>query len=147
YTPDEAYDGGVANHVQGFVRLNGPGLRYAMIHSGGRSRHRGRFASLSLIEQRPDGSHWLTELRKIDALRAHTSGLFTLGRYVGLFNRESGLALLDVEQGVNSRLVEYALPFRDSRGLGLSPRSGGVAMARLAERGYLLVANEGGDGP
>ena len=147
YQPDEAYDAGLADHVQGFVRLNGPGIRYAMLHSGGRSRRRGRFASLSLIAQQPDGSYWLTDLRKIDALHAHTSGLFTLGRYVGLFNRESRLALLEVEHGLGGDLAEYPLPFSDSRGLGLSPRSGGVAMARLAEGGYLLVANEGGAGP
>lgn len=147
YRPEEAYDGGLANHVQGFVRLNGPGNRFAMLHSGGRSRHRGRFAALSLIAQQPDGSYWLTELRKVDALHAHTSGLFTLGRYVGLFNREARLALLDVEHGLGSDLAEYALPFSDAHGLGLSPRSGGVAMARLAEGGYLLVANEGGNGP
>jgi hypothetical protein len=148
-TVDQAYHNSPLDHVQGFVRLNGPGVRFAMVHSGGRRYPRHLFAPLSLIVQAPDGQNWLSELLPINAEYGHTSGLFTLGRHIGMFTRDNHLALLDVAAGLNAPIVEYELLNAPSRfrALGLSTRSGGVAMARLAEGGYLLVANEGGDGP
>jgi hypothetical protein len=59
-TVDQSYHRSSFDHVQGFVRLYGPGVRYAMIHSGGSSRRKGRFAPLSLIVQQPDGQNWLS---------------------------------------------------------------------------------------
>jgi hypothetical protein len=146
-TAEEAYDGGLHDHVQGFVRLDGPGERFAMIHSGGRSwRWQRRFASLSLIVERGDGRNWLQDVRPVAAQDAHTSGIFTLGRYIGLLQRDGGLAFLDVAQDLQGPLLEHQLPIADPKPVGLSPWSGGVAMTRLAEGGYLLLANEGGNG-
>jgi hypothetical protein len=148
-TVDQAYHRSPLDHVQGFVRLNGAGVRYAMVHSGGRSRRTGLFAPLSLIVQQADGQNWLSELLPLEAERGHTSGLFTLGRHIGMFTRDNHLALLDTSTDLNAPVVEYELlkAPADFKALGLSTRSGGVAMVRLAEGGYLLVANEGGDGP
>jgi hypothetical protein len=148
-TVDRAYHNDARHHVQGFVRLNGPGVRYAMVHSGGRTRRGILIAPLSLVVQRPDGESWLSELLPLSAEHGHTSGLFTLGRHVGMFTRDNRLALLDVAAGLNAPVVEVELlkAPADFKRLGLSTRSGGVAMVRVAEGGYLLVANEGGDGP
>jgi len=146
-TPDEAYHGSILEHVQGFVRLNGPGVRFAMVHSGGLEHSGARFASLSIIDERAQGGLGLSELRSIDAAAAHTSGLFTLGRYVGMFSADGVLSLLDTSGDRSGPQLDFTLPIPGPRAHGISSRSGGVAMIRLAEGGYLLLANEGGDGP
>jgi hypothetical protein len=117
-----------------------------MVHSGGRKYSGEHFASLSLIEQRAGGLG-LSDLRGINAAAAHTSGLFTMGRYVGMFSADGVLTLLDVSGGLGADPVDYTLPIAQPRSHGISSRSGGLAMIRLAEGGYLLLANEGGDGP
>jgi hypothetical protein len=94
-----------------------------------------------------NGQFRLRDLAAIQAAEAHTSGLFTLGQHVGLFSADGVMTLLDVDADLSATPVEYRLPVADPRGHGISSRSGGVAMARLADGRYLLLSNEGGDGP
>jgi hypothetical protein len=93
-----------------------------------------------------NGKFALTGLVALDAAAAHTAGLFALGRYAGTFSRDGHLMLVDMTTGIGS-VAEYELAVPSPRARGISTRSGGVAMAKLAGGGYLLLANEGGDGP
>lgn len=126
------------DHAQAFVRLNGS-TRFAMVHSG-------TTATVSIVTRAASGRFELDHIRRVDACDGHTSGAFVLGRYVGFFPREGHLAFLDVGKGASGPQVEYYLSVPDPRVRGLSPRSGGVAMVKLADGDYLLLANEGGDG-
>jgi hypothetical protein len=146
-TADGAYHGSILEHVQGFVRLNtGAEQRYLMVHSGEPARHARGFASLSLIEG-SNGHFTLRDLAPVEAAQKHTSGLFTLGQHVGWFGADGVLTLMDVGADLSATPVAYRLPIADPRAHGISSRSGGVAMARLADGRYLLLTNEGGDGP
>jgi hypothetical protein len=88
--PLAAYAALKGGHVQGFVRLNGPTEAYAMVHSVGI----GGIASLSIVAPDADGLG-LVNLYRLPARKGHTSGAFSLGKYVGLIDAPRTIALLD----------------------------------------------------
>jgi hypothetical protein len=146
--PLAAYAALKGGHVQGFVRLNGPTEAYAMVHSVGI----GGIASLSIVAPDADGLG-LVNLYRLPARKGHTSGAFSLGKYVGLIDAPRTIALLDPFAQGGGRLVHFVLSGDPKAGFMSSPRdhgltdwSGGVAMTKLASGSYLLVGNEGGAG-
>jgi hypothetical protein len=146
--PRDAYYAHHRGHVQGFVQLNLPDESYAMVHSIGRHNT----ATLSFIGKAGDGLA-LQALYRMDAPGGHTSGAFALGNYVGVIEQPLTLALFDGKAALRRtppfvRHLELSNPkacFADSpKNHGLTDWSGGVAMAKLANGRYLLLANTGG---
>jgi hypothetical protein len=148
--PRRAYSAAALGHTQGFVRLNGPAEAYAMVHSKGT----GGIASLSFIGRRGPTLE-LESLYRLEAAGGHTSGVFVLGRYVGLIEAPGQLALIDAHApfdhappSIVHRNLAHAsadAPFTSNpRQHGLTDWSGGVAMAKLSNGKFLLLANQGG---
>ena len=147
--PHQAYSS-VGGHVQGFVRLNGDSEAYAVVHS----QERLKLASLSFVE-RHGGALSLEGLYRLEKAEGHTSGLFAIGRYVGLIDRPGQLLLVDTRAGLPQPPVSMQRVFLSNtdpkegfvaapRAHGLSDWSGGVAIAKLKAGSYLLIANQGG---
>jgi len=138
------------NHIQGFVRTNDDFIRYAGSHSNSRgypgsiffiqynkdTRERGHELSLSAIHD--------TRLPlKGGVQESHPTGIQVIGNYVFTEVKNRFLVLYDVSQ---FPIVSYQQDFASVADEAESPFSGGggLAMAKLVNGQYLVVASSPG---
>jgi hypothetical protein len=68
----------------------------------------------------------------------HPSGIFTLGRYVGMMDGNNSVRFIDTMRSLESHDIRFTVGPEAQTG------NGGLAMARLFGGGYLLVIGQGG---
>jgi hypothetical protein len=142
--PEDAFkrfDEGLASkHVQGFVRTNSSRYPYAGSHS-----HKDT-GSILFVERGDDGKHRLFSLHA--STIGHPSGVAVLGD--GLYVAEDDrLRWFGISAAIDAQTKPshwIAIPKSDDRQKGLQGAGGGLGLAKLQDRSYLLVVTARGDG-
>ncbi|HKO50078.1 MAG TPA: hypothetical protein VJV79_20245 [Polyangiaceae bacterium] len=119
-------------HAQGFVRTNDAAVKYAMSHSD--DRH----GSLTFISS----SYNIYAMH--ETFTAHPSGVFTLGKYVGMVDGTDVVHFFDVRRALESHAISYTMSAAVAGGPGVKDGNGGIAMAKLFHGGYLVIVGQGG---